>query len=504
MNVNLMPSSESSKLTKASSEVESSAKESESHDGFFAKLMSLVTGEHSREASKAAGDAVDKLHSGEGDAEVAKGESAPEGKVISEDKVASEGDESEQALLEQADGDRLVAAESSEEQQDSEKILAKGGEILERLGEANRALQKGGKTLPLEDDAEQEISELKGLPESAKAFIQGQVASSKAASSTDSAKSDGKISEQELTDEDKPDSMAGVEVLGKNIVWGASDDAKASKDASISKDGQSIKAPSATPVAGSVAQALAAAQPEKPGQQAAINAELNGAQLTTVQGEKATAAVEGEALKAALGKSMTANLGKNVQAEKLATAALGQDDSFANQLAHAAGHQGQSNALNPLMRADQTAAAQQPLVLQRDMAGEQLAERVQMMLSKNLKNIDIRLDPPELGRLHIRMNMNGDAASVQFTVSNPQARDMIEQSMPRLREMLTQQGLQLADTSVQQQSAGQQQSSYAQQGNGSESGELATNTAVGDENLDANVKVDVNVATKRDGISYYA
>ncbi len=499
MNVNLMPSSESSKLTKASSEVESSAKESESHDGFFAKLMSLVTGEHSSEAAKAAGDAVDKLHNGEGDAEVAKGESAPEG------KVASEGDESEQALLEQADGDRLVAAESSEEQQDSEKILAKGGEILERLGEANRALQKGGKTLPLEDDAEQEISELKGLPESAKAFIQGQVASSKAASSTDSAKSDGKISEQELTDEDKPDSMAGVEVLGKNIVWGASDDAKASKDASISKDGQSLKAPSATPVAGSVAQALAAAaQPEKPGQQAAINAELNGAQLTTVQGDKATAAVEGEALKAALGKSMTANLGKNVQAEKLATAALGQDDSFANQLAHAAGHHGQSNALNPLMRADQTAAAQQPLVLQRDMAGEQLAERVQMMLSKNLKNIDIRLDPPELGRLHIRMNMNGDAASVQFTVSNPQARDMIEQSMPRLREMLTQQGLQLADTSVQQQSAGQQQSSYAQQGNGSESGELATNTAVGDENLDANVKVDVNVATKRDGISYYA
>ena len=37
-----------------------------------------------------------------------------------------------------------------------------------------------------------------------------------------------------------------------------------------------------------------------------------------------------------------------------------------------------------------------------------MAERVQVMMSKNLKHVDIRLDPPELGRLHIRMNMHGD------------------------------------------------------------------------------------------------
>ena len=77
-----------------------------------------------------------------------------------------------------------------------------------------------------------------------------------------------------------------------------------------------------------------------------------------------------------------------------------------------------------------------------------------MMMSKNLKNVDIRLDPPELGRLQIRLNVGGDGATVHFTVANQQARDVIEQSMPRLREMLAQQGVQLGDSSVQQQSSG--------------------------------------------------
>ncbi|MCE9833025.1 flagellar hook-length control protein FliK, partial [Vibrio diabolicus] len=81
-------------------------------------------------------------------------------------------------------------------------------------------------------------------------------------------------------------------------------------------------------------------------------------------------------------------------------------------------------------------------------ANEQVAEKVQMMMSKNLKNLDIRLDPPELGRMQIRMTMNNDVANVHFTVNNTQARDIIEQTLPRLREMLAQQGMQLADSSV--------------------------------------------------------
>ena len=138
------------------------------------------------------------------------------------------------------------------------------------------------------------------------------------------------------------------------------------------------------------------------------------------------------------------------------------------------------------------------------MAGEQVAERIQMMLSKNLKNIDIRLDPPELGRMQIRMNMNGDNATVHFTVANQQARDIVEQAMPRLREMLAQQGMQLGESSVQQQASGQQQGRYAT-GNDTGTGQGSSGQHLsGEENLEPDVKLDLNVAAKRDGISYYA
>ncbi|MDE1355910.1 flagellar hook-length control protein FliK [Vibrio aestuarianus] len=203
------------------------------------------------------------------------------------------------------------------------------------------------------------------------------------------------------------------------------------------------------------------------------------------------------ALKAALGAKALAGLGDS------GTAQEHKDSSLAHQISTAAGQQGITSAQN---RAEnlQQAAPQPPLHLNKEMASDQMAERVQMMMSKNLKHVDIRLDPPELGRLQIRMNMNGDGATVHFTVANHQARDAIEQSMPRLREMLAQQGVQLGDTSVQQQNAGQQQSRYASSDDG-QPGQLSRNeNYLGEENLDTDVKLDLNVASKRDGISYYA
>ncbi|TOK70885.1 flagellar hook-length control protein FliK [Vibrio parahaemolyticus] len=175
---------------------------------------------------------------------------------------------------------------------------------------------------------------------------------------------------------------------------------------------------------------------------------------------------------------------------------------LAGQLQAAAGQQGV--AAQQQTRAEAAQQAQLPLQLTKELANEQVAEKVQMMMSKNLKNLDIRLDPPELGRMQIRMTMNNDLANVHFTVTNPQARDIIEQTLPRLREMLAQQGMQLADSSVQQQSSGQQQSGYAaaeQNGQGTSGRGFSGQS---DENFDADVNLDLNVVLKRDGISFYA
>ncbi|MGR5234819.1 flagellar hook-length control protein FliK [Vibrio rotiferianus] len=206
-----------------------------------------------------------------------------------------------------------------------------------------------------------------------------------------------------------------------------------------------------------------------------------------------------------------ADLSKKVMNASLATGALkgasNQQDKpeaqhgLAGQIQAAAGQQGVT--AQQQARVDAAQQAQIPLQLTKELANEQVAEKVQMMMSKNLKNLDIRLDPPELGRMQIRMTMNNDLANVHFTVSNPQARDLIEQTLPRLREMLAQQGMQLADSSVQQQSSGQQQGYAASEQSGKGGSERGF-SGQSDENFDADVNLDLNVTSKRDGISFYA
>ncbi|OBS93756.1 flagellar hook-length control protein FliK [Vibrio tasmaniensis] len=201
-------------------------------------------------------------------------------------------------------------------------------------------------------------------------------------------------------------------------------------------------------------------------------------------------------LKAGAGAGALSGLGKAGAKED------SKDSTLAQQIASSAGVQGSATTGSAPTRAEIQAAQQAPLQLTKELANEQVAEKVQMMMSKNLKNLDIRLDPPELGQMKIRMTMNNDVANVHFTVSNQQARDVIEQTLPRLREMLAQQGMQLADSSVQQQNSGQSQDSY---NNGEQqSGSNRTNDGQGDENLDNGSNLELNVASKRDGISYYA
>lgn len=110
-------------------------------------------------------------------------------------------------------------------------------------------------------------------------------------------------------------------------------------------------------------------------------------------------------------------------------------------------------------------ALQRPLDLQQTEASQKLQERINIMMSKNIQRADIRLDPPELGNVQIRVNVSGEQTTVQFQVQNAQAREAIESAMPRLREMMEQQGLNLADTQVGEQ---------ARDGSGTGDGENAS------------------------------
>lgn len=89
----------------------------------------------------------------------------------------------------------------------------------------------------------------------------------------------------------------------------------------------------------------------------------------------------------------------------------------------------------------------------------QMAARVTWMVSQQINSAEIRLDPPDLGPLHVRISTQSEQTSVVFTSHSSLVRDAVDQSLPRLREMLEQQGLDLVDVDVSEQSSGQQQGS---------------------------------------------
>lgn len=95
-------------------------------------------------------------------------------------------------------------------------------------------------------------------------------------------------------------------------------------------------------------------------------------------------------------------------------------------------------------------------------APEQLHQKVNLMLTDKLQQAELQLDPLGLGKMKIQIQMGADnQASVHFVVQHGQTREMLEQAMPRLRDMLAGQGIQLGQTQVQQQS--QQQAQQGQQ-----------------------------------------
>lgn len=77
----------------------------------------------------------------------------------------------------------------------------------------------------------------------------------------------------------------------------------------------------------------------------------------------------------------------------------------------------------------------------------QIQTQVGLMMARNMKSVDIRLDPPELGSMQIKLSL-GEQANVSFVVSSQQAKDALEDSLPKLRELLEQHGMQLGDSDV--------------------------------------------------------
>lgn len=108
----------------------------------------------------------------------------------------------------------------------------------------------------------------------------------------------------------------------------------------------------------------------------------------------------------------------------------------------------------------------QPIAMHQSGWTEEVVNRVMYLSSANLKAADIQLQPAELGRLDIRVNMVPDQQTqVTFMSAHPGVREALDGQVHRLRDMFAQQGMGQVDVNVSDQSRGSQQGQeQAQQG----------------------------------------
>lgn len=88
---------------------------------------------------------------------------------------------------------------------------------------------------------------------------------------------------------------------------------------------------------------------------------------------------------------------------------------------------------------------------------EEVGNKLVWMAGKDQQKAELVLTPPSLGRIEISITINNDQATANFVAASAAARDALEQSLPKLREMLANSGISLGQTSVNAESSTGQQ-----------------------------------------------
>lgn len=93
---------------------------------------------------------------------------------------------------------------------------------------------------------------------------------------------------------------------------------------------------------------------------------------------------------------------------------------------------------------------------------QETAQHVAWLVGQGIQKADIQLNPGKLGPIHVEIATHHDRVDVTFAVQHPQTVNALQQTLPQLQHMLAQQGLNLGQASVGQQSPGQQHAAFAQ------------------------------------------
>jgi flagellar hook-length control protein FliK len=106
---------------------------------------------------------------------------------------------------------------------------------------------------------------------------------------------------------------------------------------------------------------------------------------------------------------------------------------------------------------------------------ENFSQRVQWVVNQSMSGAQIRLNPQHMGPVEVRIHMQNDQATVSFTAQHGATREAIDAALPRLREMLSEQNVNVVDIDVSQHSFAEQrdQASKNQEGEQGQVNEFA-------------------------------
>lgn len=85
-----------------------------------------------------------------------------------------------------------------------------------------------------------------------------------------------------------------------------------------------------------------------------------------------------------------------------------------------------------------------------------MGKQILMMVNQNITTAEIRLNPAHLGPIEVLIDMSEEQVSVSMSSRHALVRDAMEQALPKLREMLEQNGFSLADADISKHSFAEQ------------------------------------------------
>lgn len=98
--------------------------------------------------------------------------------------------------------------------------------------------------------------------------------------------------------------------------------------------------------------------------------------------------------------------------------------------------------------------------------GEGFSQRVQWMVNQSMNGAQIRLNPQSMGPIEVRIQMQNEQATVSFTAQHGATREAIDAALPRLREMLSEQNVNVVEIDVSEHSFAEQREQASKQQDG--------------------------------------